>query len=223
MIDQEGLISDLKKENFEEALSVSIDVLDATGVVCGKLVPVGEWILGDSEKIELIRTWRQKAMRMFFAQFESTFDSTFSYLKNFSIGLKDRVLFLIFDKNQNFIGHVGLSNIGQHSAELDNLMRGVPGGDPRLIFNAEVSILKWCFENFPVDKIIARVISYNWLVIDLHKEVGFLIGNVEPLRKFEVDGVINHQVVQENEANVKYNAVTMELTADKIINKNQCL
>lgn len=221
MSNLEKFISNLKKKSLEEALSVGVDVLDEAGIVCGKLVPVGDWILGDSEKIELIKNWRKNAMRMFFAQFESTFDSAFNYLKNFSIDLKDRVLFLIFDKNQNFIGHVGLSNIGEHSAELDNLMRGVSGGDPRLIFNSEICLLKWCFENFHVNKIFAKVISYNWLVMDLHKEVGFSVEKVQSLRKVNRDGMINHHVVDAAEANVKYSAVTLEISIDQFFNKTK--
>ena len=211
----EIFISSLKKKSLEEALSVGIDILDEAGTVCGKLVPVGEWILGDSEKVELIKNWRKNAMRMFFAQFESTFDSAFKYLKNFSINQKNRVLFLIFDKDRNFIGHAGFSNIGRESAELDNLMRGVSGGDPRLIFNSEMCLLKWCFTNLHVNKITAQVISYNWLVTDLHKEVGFSVKQVQPLRKVNLNGMINHQVVDEAEANVKYSAVTMEISIDK--------
>lgn len=221
MSDLEIFISNLKKRSLEEALSVGIDILDEAGIVCGKLVPVGEWILADSEKIELIKSWRKNAMRMFFAQFESTFDSAFKYLKNFSIDLKDRILFLIYDKKHNFIGHVGLSNIGERSAELDNLMRGVSGGDPRLVFNSEICLLKWCFENFHVNKIIAKVISYNWLVMDLHKEVGFSVKEVQSLRKINLDGMINHQVVDEAEANVKYSAVTMEISINKFFYKTK--
>ncbi len=215
MNNPEEFILKLKKKSFDDAFLLSIDIFDEAGLPCGKLVPVGEWILDDEEKIELMKNWRKNAMRMFFAQFESTFDSTLAYLKNFSIGLKDRILFIILDGKGNFIGHIGFSNIGQKSAELDNLMRGVSGGAPRLIFNSELCALKWCFENFNVEKIIAKVISYNWLVIELHKEVGFDIEEIKSLRKFEVDGQINHETVSEQDANVKYSAITLEVFFDK--------
>jgi RimJ/RimL family protein N-acetyltransferase len=220
MRDLEKFIFNLKKKSLDEALLIGIDILDEAGLICGTLVPIGEWILGDTEKIELIKNWRKNAMRMFFAQFESTFDSAFNYLKNVSIKLSDRILFIIFDKNRNLIGHVGLSNIGNNTAELDNLMRGVSGGDPRLIFNAEVCLLKWCFDNLQVNKIVAKVISYNWLVIDLHKEVGFSVEEVQPLLKVYLNGMTNHQVVDEAEANVKYSSVTMGISIDKMIGQN---
>ena len=208
------VILEMKCHSFSEANFKAIPVLNMNGVKLGKLLPVGPWIADDIEKVELIRAWRQRTMRMFLTQFESTFDRTLGYLKNLSIAQEDRIFFLIYDISDRLVGHMGIADVDGNSGELDNLMRGVEGGDPRLVYFSEISLLDWCFTNLGINQSDVRVLSYNWLVLSLHEEVGYSFVSNSPLKKYEKDNVIFHDVVAESDSNVKYGSTKMLLKKD---------
>ena len=219
-MDYRNSISSIKRSTFREALKLSIDVFDKRKNTIGKLVPVGDWILDDKDKIELIRSWRQRTMRMFLTQFESTYEKTFGYLKNLSIAQEGRIFFLIYDTDNRFIGHMGIADVDGKTGELDNLMRGVEGGDPRLVYFAEIALLDWCFKNLGITESDVRVLSYNWLVISLHEEVGYVHKEKIPLNKKTKDGVTFHDVVGDSESNVKYACVKMLLKREVFYEAN---
>ena len=219
-MDYRNSISSMKRSTFSEALELSIDVFDKRKNTIGKLVPVGDWILDDKDKIELIRSWRQRTMRMFLTQFESTYEKTFGYLKNLSIAQEGRIFFLIYDTDNRFIGHMGIADVDGKTGELDNLMRGVEGGDPRLVYFAEIALLDWCFKNLEITESDVRVLSYNWLVISLHEEVGYVHKEKIPLNKKTKDGVTFHDDVGDSESNVKYSCVKMLLKREVFYEAN---
>ena len=219
-MDYRNSISSMKRSTFSEALQLSIDVFDKSKNAVGKLVPVGDWILDDKDKIELIRSWRQRTMRMFLTQFESTYEKTYGYLKNLSIAQEGRIFFLIYDADNRFIGHMGIADVNGNTGELDNLMRGVEGGDPRLVYFAEIALLDWCIKNLGIKESDVRVLSYNWLVTSLHEEVGYVHKEKIPLKKNSKDGVTFHDVVGESESNVKYSCVRMFLRKEVFYETN---
>ena len=90
------LIFSMKCNSFESAKKKKILIQNIQGDTIGMLIPVGEWIISDEKKINVIRSWRQNAMHMFLTHFIPTFDSTLNYLKNFSIKHEDRLFFLIY-------------------------------------------------------------------------------------------------------------------------------
>ena len=214
-----SIISKMKVGQFDTAVKLAIPVTDLSGDVIGTLVPVGEWILNDAEKIEAIRTWRSKARRMFLTQLDSTYEQTWSYLQDVSIEQVNRLLFLLFDDTGKFVGHLGICNVTEDSCELDNLMRGASGGDPRLVYFAEGAMLDWCFAPLGVSSAHVSVLSYNWMVIDLHKEVGFFESSRKALKKVVSDGLTTHQVVDQVESNVGYAYVQMHLLKHVFLQK----
>jgi hypothetical protein len=219
---RESILS-MKKSTFNEALWLSINVFDRSENSIGKLVPVGDWILDDKEKIELMRSWRQRTMRMFLTQFESTYEKTFGYLKDLSIAQEGRIFFLIYDSDNRLIGHIGVADVDGKAGELDNLMRGVEGGDPGLIYFAEIALLDWCFKNLGITESNVRVLSYNWLVLSLHEEVGYIQKEKFPLKKSVKDGVTFHDVVVESDSNVRYACVKMLLQKEVFYKANNWL
>lgn len=214
-----NIINSLKVDSFEEALSISVPVYNSQNLQIGSLVPVGNWILSDEEKICNVRDWRQKTMRMFLTQFQSTFEGTFSFLKNLFIGQEDRILFLIYDEHKRFIGHIGMVDINAQHGELDNLMRGVDGGNPRLVYFSEITLLDWCFKKLGIGFSDVRALSYNWVAISLHEEVGYVVTGQIPLSKREKDGVVFHDYVKKNESNVRYSCIRMMLEKDNFYKK----
>ncbi len=114
----------LKSDTLQGALANAIPILRGLDQL-GQLVPVGDWILTDDELISRLALWRARAMDMFLAQFESTAAKTKVYLREYSIARDDRILFMI-ETEEGFVGHIGLANIEDSTAEIDNVMRGVP-------------------------------------------------------------------------------------------------
>lgn len=214
-----ALIAGMKVDQFDNAASLAIPVKNLSGDLIGKLVPVGNWILDDEEKIEAIRTWRSKARRMFLTQLDSTYEQTCGYLKNVSIKQANRLLFLLFDDKGKFVGHLGICNVTESSCELDNLMRGASGGSPRLVYLAEVALLDWCFAALGVAGCDVSVLTYNSMVIDLHAEVGFVETERKSLKKVVLDGVTTHQVVDRAESNVGYGYIQMHLLKNTFLQK----
>jgi len=223
MIDYMAVISNLKKSSFDEAYFSRIPVCNQEDQLIGCLVPVGPWILKDEEKINLISLWRQRAMRMFLTQFESTSLKTYEYLKNSSIGEKNRIFFLLYDTKDRFVGHIGVANIDGETGELDNLMRGIGGGDPRLIFYAEITLLDWYFNLLGMNTSYLRVLSCNWLVISLHQEVGYIVKENIPLRKVINNGMVLHDPSSIDKANVLYSCTKMLLCKHNFYQANNWL
>ena len=208
------VISLMKKSTFKDAVSLKINVYDNEQKFIGYLLPVGEWILSDDQKIEKIRLWRQKSMKMYLTQFDSTFEKTLNYLKTLSIAEEGRLFFLLYDDTDRFIGHLGVADVDGTKLELDNLMRGVYGGHPRLVYFAELALLNWSFNSLGIVESDVRVLSYNWLVVSLHEEVGYKLVDSLPLKKLLKDGITEHIPTKTNEANVKYSCFRM------VLNKN---
>lgn len=202
----------LKCDTLAQARTHSIPI-EADGAVIGALVPIGPWVLSGEQHIGLICQWRQSAMKMFMAQFDSTPERTRHYLEHRSVGEADRILFFIHDADDRCVGHGGFSGIGDDTAELDNLMRGVGGGHPALIQHAERTLLTWLFEQMGSAEITARVLSYNWLVIELHERLGFERRACLPLKKttFE-DGLTLLEPCAPEEADVRHTCIELVLT-----------
>lgn len=203
------IIRGIKCESFEEALQFEIPILNFESQKIGKLVPVGNWILQARELIELMSIWRQRTMRMFMTHFESSYEMTYGYLKNLAIAKDDRIFFIIYNNEDAPIGHVGIANLTEKSAELDNLMRGVEGGEPRLVYFAECALLNWCFKELENQTNDVSVLSYNWLAIGLHEEVGYMHIGKEHLFKEKRGDFIVHEIVDVDATNVKYSLVKM--------------
>lgn len=212
-------ILDMKCATLGDARDKAVPVTNQASDRIGTLVPVGAWILEDSPTIEAICAWRQAAMRMFLVQFESTHARTRSYLKDLSIGQEGRLFFMLFDETNQLIGHLGVSEVNEQGCELDNVMRAVKGGDPRLIYYAEATLLHWSFTNLHVEECCARVVSYNWMAISLHEEIGFLAVETVALRKYQNGDRTCHDVVDKSAANVGYGCTRMVLQKDNFYQK----
>ena len=210
------IIARMKGSSRNVSMQMALPIADSAGRVIGMLVPMGHWAWLDNNVVECFRDWRQRFMRMFFVRFESSSESTIRYLRDLAVGSNDRLMFLMLDVGGRIVGHVGIANISQEQCELDNLIRGVGGGEPRLIYYAELAILRWCFQVLGVKKVDARVISYNWMAKALHEEVGFQLISQFPLKRRDEDDMVFHDIVQESEANVQYTCDVLTISPQDI-------
>jgi hypothetical protein len=211
MITQKNLIYKMKRNSFEDAMCISLPIFDRNNKKIGKLIPVGKWILSKKNKIENLTSWREQNMKFFFSQFKSNYERTVWYIKSLSIEKENRIFFLIYTNNNEMIGHIGLADIESNFGVLDNMIRGKETGDAKLINYSMITIINWFFKEFNIKNLYGKIISYNWLTISLHEEIGFKIIEKIPLKKIQENGEIYHKNVNSSESNVRYFCTKMLL------------
>lgn len=189
----------MKKETFSEALSSSLDVVDEANNKIASLVPIGNWALKDNELLSFFTTWRQTFMRFFLSQFTASQKSTQGYLKKLAIGQRNRIFFAIYVDKALF-GHIGLSNLTESKAELDNIILGVSGGHKDLMYFSEKSLLNWAFTIIKVETVEAQVMSRNFMALLLHERFGFKLRKRFFLRKVISESSFSYEACEKDSA-----------------------
>ena len=192
----------LKKDSFIDALECSLDVVDDASNKIAQLVPIGNWALKDTELLSSFAAWRQKFMRFFLTQFTASKESMSSYLVKLSIGQSNRIFFAIY-VNDLLFGHIGLSNLTDSNAEVDNIIRGVSGGHRDLMYFSEKTLIDWAFIKLNMKTISAQVMSKNFMAISLHERCGFKLKERHNLKKII------------NESSISYEVCDKEVTTEK--------
>jgi perosamine synthetase len=165
-------LQNLKADNREQANKNSLEV-------CNRfhLVPVGSWVLKDSEIIRKITAWRKKTMLNFFSEFDATEESTSSYLRNFSISQSNRILFLL-QRDEDIVGHMGLSSVSGTTGEIDNVMKTqtkseAPSSSEMLCILQ--SLVGWATSDLGLKLLRLQVKEDNIPAISLYKKAGFKV------------------------------------------------
>lgn len=193
---QKAIIRQLKKLETGHLNSFFIPIKKYNGSIIGRLTPISKEMASESSVIERLAKWRQQYMKYFLTQFVASNERTYLWLNNFVIPDDTRILFLIQDEEGKLIGNFGTCNIGENEAELDNLIRGERGGDPKLIFFAEISLMDWLYQSLGVEDIYLHAFSNNSKTINLHTSVGFEKSQTYQLVKIETNQEIKYHVNQ---------------------------
>ena len=207
----------MKKESFDDASNSALNVLDEKDKKIASLVPIGNWALQDDGLLNSFANWRKIFMPFFLTQFTASKQSTHDYLKELSIAQRDRIFFAIY-VNKTLVGHMGLSNITDYKAELDNVVRGVPGGPKYLMYFSEKTMLKWAFSNLKVRIINSRVMSKNLKALSLHGRFGFKLKERHFLKKVLGKDTSTFEICEENVATEKFFLDIIELSSIDFIN-----
>ena len=195
-----------------------IEIMDSSREIVGLLMPFSSHSLSDNSIINSLTAWRLANKKMFPTQVNPSASSTIQFLSKI-IEDSNSVLFGIFNNSKEFIGHIGLIQRSKNIFELTHLVRGVNTGDSKLIMNAEASLLNWCFQNTGANSVIVELMSYNWIVMLLHNELGFFVKCTSPLLKtIENDGIY-HKIVKQEDSNVKYGIAHLELKRENFYSK----
>ncbi len=174
---------------IQERTPLWIDIFDSQENYIGHLSPLTVSVLDNDEIIQKLTHWRNRAMRYFLTQFTATPERTKNWLANIVFKDHSSLLFLIYSRSK-LIGQYGFKELSSDSVELHNLIRGEMGGHPRLIYYAEITLIRWLFETFKVGSIYGFVLSDNAMVLNLHRSVGFRLMELIPLHKLKFDGEI---------------------------------
>jgi RimJ/RimL family protein N-acetyltransferase len=168
----------LKQLDFSSAKEYALKVGQNTS-----LVPVGHWILSEVGILQSLTDWRFLYREFFFQQFESSVESTRSYLSKYSLAEKNRVLFLVIQQSR-VLGHLGLSNINGTYAEIDNVIKSPDWQSLAGVSSMRdclKSLIEWARETLEVRNFGLRVLSSNTKAIKLYLDMGFAISRSQNL------------------------------------------
>jgi len=172
-----------------------VSIINDRKEVIGYLVPIGPELARQDGLAAMLCRWRQRSMKYYLTQFKATPERTLIWLQQI-VALEDnRLLFLITTEEDKLIGHIGLCNIASDDVEIDNLVRGEQGGDPKLIVFAEVAVLDWTIRNLQLKNIYLRQFTDNHLGTALHRSIGFFENARWKIIKSELIGECQHEII----------------------------
>lgn len=201
----------LQSIKFDKRFKIRIS--NKTNVI-GYLKPIGFEYIRDSDVFKDLYKWRKKNINFFFKQERINLNSVKKFLIKNYIYSESNILFFILDDEKKRIGHIGISNIRKNNADLDNLIRGEPGGGKEIIYNAEKTLLSWIFSNFNVKKISGRIRSDNYIALNIHQNFGFKITKSRYLKIVKNNNLIKHIFTNQKGSNLDYKMCYIRLYKD---------
>jgi RimJ/RimL family protein N-acetyltransferase len=171
--EQLNVLRDMK--NFPNDHSLQL-VSNSTNLV---FCPVGNWLLTRDDILSELAMWRHLNARFFPSQFPFSVDSMRNYIVTHSIGMSDRLLFLIFNEAEYPVGHLGISHTQEGYAEIDNVMRN-PNSSNFFMRDALAHLMQWAELELGVKNFGLSVMSNNPRAIGLYKSLGFNFSGLAP-------------------------------------------
>jgi hypothetical protein len=163
------------KNNVNPEARFSIPIADDDGKRIGALVCLDRELASHAEIIGKLTQWRSRTMRYFLTQFVATNERTLSWVNRTVLPASDRILFLLYCAQGDLVGNSGVCNLRPGYGELDNLIRGERGGDPKLVYYSEIALLSWLYGVLGCQKVGLHVFADNRRTIALHSSVGFAV------------------------------------------------
>ena len=215
-------LNTIKFNSIEQAIENSIPITSSqNGEIVAHLIPVGEWILNRTKVLMSISEWRNKYMRFYLTQFDADLENATNYVQSKLNSNSSAIFFMIADTQYKIIGHIGFSNIFSNTAELDNILLGEPSSVRNLMQDVENQSIKWIHDFLGIEKIILKVLSYNFLAIDLHELCGFHVEERLPIRKVHYFNQRRYEPCLPIETNLDFQCLVMtkRLTINNEVNR----
>ena len=171
--------------------STSLPISNGRGQAIGSLVPITAQLAQDRDVLSDLCRWRAANMTSFFTVFEPSVEKTQAYLLRLSLPDPGRILFLIQDAAGRRVGNIGLCNVTDEDAELDNVLRGESVGDRSFMRFVQWSLADWVFHTLGLQKIYLNVLADNERAIRSYEHAGFAIVERKPLTRIEIPGGYN--------------------------------
>lgn len=215
-------LNTVKFNSIEQAIENSIPITSSqNSEIVAHLIPVGEWILNRTKVLMSIAEWRNKYMRFYLTQFDADLENATNYVQSKLNSNSSAIFFMIADTQYKIIGHIGFSNIFSNTAELDNILLGEPSPVRNLMQDVENQSINWIRDFLGIDKIILKVLSYNFLAIDLHELCGFYVEERLPIRKVHYVNQRRYEPCLPRETNLDFQCLVMtkRLTVNNRVNR----
>jgi len=183
--EQARIVADLKSGSPSD---VPIPIVSAEDAAAGFLTPVTYRLAEDPAVIDALFRWRRSHMRSFLTVFNPTVEKTRNYLTAHSLPDNARILFLVADRNNRYVGHIGLCNIARDGGEIDNVIRGEPVDIPGFMVCAHSALLGWAFRSLDLPMAYLNVLADNTRATSTYDKVGFRAVGRTSLAREEHDG-----------------------------------
>lgn len=159
-------------------MSQVIEICDKHGTQLGALRPIVDT---STETVALLSNWRNQVREWFLDMREVTPESTRQWLEAVQAAT-NRFIFWIETETGERVGTYGYTALNAHTIEFGNLLRGKPGGHRKLVYYAEIALIRHVFSRGYV-AILCEVLSHNGKVLNLHASTGAVIFNECGLRR----------------------------------------
>lgn len=175
----------------------------------GYLVPFEK----NAPLVSLLKDWREKSQYAFPTVFNVTLEGTEKWLDEQVMKREDRILFMIKNKEESYVGHLGFSNFDydDRSCEIDNVVRG-KNETPGIMTSAHYGLTDWAFSDLNLKRITLRVFSDLEKAVALYSRCGFKKVRDIPMKK----------VIEEDKTNFEeartYDKVERLFTVMELIN-----
>jgi RimJ/RimL family protein N-acetyltransferase len=160
-------------------------VRSPSGEILGTIEPITLDLATECPLHKMLSRWRAENMTAFLTVFQSTPEKTAGFLVRVSLPSPSRLLCVLRDAAGTLVGNIGLCNIAEGSAELDNVLRGERIGASGFMRCATSAFLGWSFGALDLHEIYLHVLEDNVRAIRLYEAVGFQRGKRLPLWRRE--------------------------------------
>lgn len=169
---------------------IELPLTEENGQPIGVMRPLTARHLKLSHVLEKLTDWRNANMANFLTHFEATPARTRAWVQNVLLKSRGQMLWLIYDQNDNLVGHFGFKNLTSKSVLLDNALRGERQGHPKLFVVAGKSLVQWLWQATQVQRIDAYVMADNVPSIMMNRQIGFQGWERHPLFKQILEGEV---------------------------------
>lgn len=141
----------------------------------GYLLPLSSLHLENEEIVNKLWDWREQHSYAYPSRTKTDVESTKKWIKKAIIDNPDRILFLIYDENQKFVGHAGFADASNSNCELefDNILRGDASSRKGLMYDVMTTLELWARSVLFPNSFYLRVLESNNHAVDFYKKIGF--------------------------------------------------
>jgi RimJ/RimL family protein N-acetyltransferase len=167
---------------------MELPLREASGEPIGMMRPLTARHLDQMNVMNKLTVWRNDNMLNFLTHFQATESRTREWVQNVLLKSRGQLLWLVYNQNDDLVGHFGFKNLNIQSVLLDNAMRGERQGHPKLFVVAGKTLVQWLWKSTSVQRIDAYVMVDNIPSIMMNRQIGFQGWKRHPLIKRTLEG-----------------------------------
>ena len=178
---------------------MELPLCEESGQPIGVMRPLTARHLDQTDVMEKLTDWRSANMANFLTHFEATPSRTRAWVQNVLLKSHRQMLWLVYDQNDDLVGHFGFKSLTSQFVLLDNAMRGERQGHAKLFVVAGKAIVKWLWEATTVQRIEGIVMADNVASIMMSRQIGFQGWKRLPLTKKTFEGDTHFDMGEQGE------------------------
>ena len=208
-----AILNVYKRKQAKDKL-ILIPILDADENTIGFLHP----ITADFDRtipncVQLLDRWREDNPTLSPSRFPITHERKRRWVMDLIVNNDRRILFMLQDLRDQYIGHIGFTNIdSEHRfAEVDMVLRGEPTEHTRFMHHAMEALVEWGKQELLLKHIDLVVLPHNDRAISFYSRCGFQNDGFIPLVKIEANGEVSWERCPKSTFTSEYYFIHMTL------------